>query len=274
MSTTDAALLEDLQGGPTDGAAAAGSDTASEYSAMTQQSVMSYRSDASSVRSGTSTVSILSQLSQQSQASQTPSTSSFSIEGLDHSLLSRGKAAQTANNPKDPSNPKEKVHKRDNTPRGIKRKEKSKVRGGKDVWGLRRETAVSDELLSFSNVAAIASNVTDTCDLLILLGGDANVFLATELHRALDTYINTLTQIPPPVAPLYPYEWLQRRAMLSVARYQDVEALKAAAAESGRDQRPSARPVDLESWWKIAADGIKKWKATNSFVFKIVEQKW
>ncbi len=269
VSTTDSLLLEELQGGSaTDGHV---SDTASEYSAATQQSMMSYRSDARSLRSGTSTVSILSDISASAQsaaASQAPSTS-FSIQGLDHSLLSRGKANKQAT-------ATTRSYKRDQTERGQKRLEKSKTRHGRDVWGLRRETAICDELVSFAYVSNVARSVRDTCDLLLILGTAEDHCLASRLQSALNDYVHLITTHPPPVAPMYPAEWLEKRGMKSVLHFQDFEAMQQKLHEERILQgngpalsAPLKAPVD--SWWKIAANGIKEWQGLRSVVYQNVD---
>eukprot|EP01034_Spumella_vulgaris_P024576 gene24576-30941_t len=277
VSTTDTALLDELNGvGNKDEAQT--SDTASEYSAVTQQSMLSYRSDTRSIRSGTSTLSILSEMSQQSAQSAaaqstTPSTS-FSIEGLDHSLLSRGKAT------KDPyhvnaGKKHARSYKRDQTERGQKRIEKSKTRGaGRDVWGLRREIAICDELLTFAFVGQVANSVRDLCELLLVLGSSEELSLAAELQTAMNLYVKQLSASPPPIGPMYPAEWLEKRLMKSIMRYQDAEAMLLHQQEQRRLNGDVFRPVintkpAVVSWWKLAADGIKEWQTIRSVVYEI-----
>lgn len=72
-------------------------DTASEYSAFSAKSERSERS----VGSGLSSASVLSTSSKSSSISAASKTSSFSIQGLDHTLLSRGSASDKPFNGKE-----------------------------------------------------------------------------------------------------------------------------------------------------------------------------
>ena len=186
VSSTDAALMEELQGAAGDGFGEGETpgegDTASEYSAMTQgtqQSILSIRSDRSdsSRRSGTSTVSVLSALSNLTQqtdksdasaAARSSSSSSFSIKGLDHALLSRGEAA-----PVDSSKQhrrEQRIYKRDQSERRQKRIQRSKTKGAsRDVWGLRREAALCLELLAYAHVHTVAHATQALIEALLLL---------------------------------------------------------------------------------------------------------
>lgn len=282
ISTTDAALMEEMQMTAADGEDdnASVADAASEYSAATQQSMMSTRSDRSdsSRQSGTSTVSILSQLSTASSSrgggggAGKEQSGAFSIEGIEHSLLSRGNvdhyessAVKGSGYSKGKRNrgkhacagagagasggateegegdgsvintnvstsegqKSKKVYKRDSTPRRQRRIERSKTKAGsRDVWGLRRENAVCEELLGYALVDSITRSASEMSDVLSLLSSSPrHQALVMQLQQAVEAHLQVLQSNPPPVAPHYPLEWLKKRAMGSVRYYQDIEAM-------------------------------------------------
>lgn len=225
VASTEPTLVAELNGGHlnADGTVwkdVEGDDTKSEFSIVSRQSGASYVSTASrsSVRSSaSSSVSILSNLSIGSSGGKSQaSTSAFSIDGLDHSLLSRGTVKGPGGS--DLGGKKE-------APRKYKRRQRKtcKGEGGRDLWGLRREAAVCAELWTLAQVSAIARSAKDLCDVLSLfaLGDEGDIPLACELQRSVDVYVKCLQSQPPPVAPLYPPQWMGIRQLVTVCRYQE-----------------------------------------------------
>jgi hypothetical protein len=100
--------------------------------------------------------------------------------------------------------------------------------------------------------------------------------LAVRLQGAVDVYMEAvrhcaLTMVPP--APAYPLPWLQTRRMLAVAYFQDPLMLQAQAqgqtqiTQQGQAQiqmqgshtQGFARPVVKQTWWDVAAAGLREW---------------
>jgi hypothetical protein len=211
--------------------------TLSHLSGATSRSRASASASAASasVRStASSSITVLSNTSLTSgRASQRPSA--FAIEGLDHTLLSRGEARGPGGSD---------LHGRKEHPRKAKRRERKEARGsdgGRDVWGLRREAAVCRELWGLANVAAAAKGVRDLCDALLLLpppdipppapaSVDADdAALAARLQRAADDHFAALKAAPPPVAPMYPPQWMQKRLLVHVDKFQEYTEASLAA---------------------------------------------
>ena len=252
VASTEPTLVAELNGGTlnADGTVwkdKENDDTKSEFSISSRQSGASYVSTASrsSVRSSaSSSVSILSNLSIGSQGGKSTVTSSaFSIDGLDHSLLSRGTA-------KGPGGSE--IGGKREPLRKYKRRQRKvgKGEGGRDLWGLRRESAVCAELWSIAQVSMIARNVKDMCDVLCLfsLGGESggggsggggqggdggDIKLACDLQRSVDEFVLALQSTPPPVAPMYPSQWLDIRLMTTVCRYQEASVSDTRIANTG-----------------------------------------
>ena len=253
VASTDPTLLAELSGV----SAAEVDETKSEFSALTMQSGASFTSDMSSAskRSTSSTVSVLSTLSLDSRQSSASavSTSSFGIEGLAHSLLSRGGKKDLLH-----AEPKELHGKR------LKREHKNRVRGrGRDVWGLRRELQMAEEMWDFACVEGVARAVRDLLDLFLLLGGKAELAAASELQRAMDAHAALLQSQPAPIAPPYPPEWLSKRFMGKIRHFQEQGVTAAAyseATEGGAwDSQERVERGAVLTWWMAAANGIKVW---------------
>ncbi len=98
--------------------------------------------------------------------------------------------------------------------------------------------------------------VNDLMEVLLLLGTRADVALASSLQRAMDEYSVVVQSNPAPVAPEYPPEWLVRKSMASVFRFQNITAI---AAEPRNDT--SSKIGNVVGWWQVAADGIQTWRA-------------
>lgn len=236
----------------------AGDETKSEYSVSSQQSLFSSLSERSS-KSGTSTVSVLSNLSASSSSSAvsaSPSTA-FSITGLDHTLLSRG----TVNDSDNRGPPNTKTKRKNDSLRKQKRQERSKVKGsGKDIWGLRKENNLCEELLSYACVGEIARAVHDLCEVLFLVGGISDRLLAIELHSAMDNYATVVQENAPPLAPDYPLGWLLYRSMASVTFYQDYSSRNRESIASLPPPVLQGMSHELQkTWWSNAAEGIAEW---------------
>jgi hypothetical protein len=315
VASTEPTLVAELNGGHlnADGTVwkdVEGDDTKSEFSVVSRQSGASYVSTASrsSVRSSaSSSVSILSNLSIGSSGGKSlASTSAFSIDGLDHSLLSRGTAKGPGGS--DIGGKKE-------APRKYKRRQRKtcKGEGGRDLWGLRREAAVCAELWTLAQVSAIARSAKDLCDVLSLfaLGDEGDISLACELQRSVDVYVKCLQSNPPPVAPLYPPQWMGIRQLVTVCRYQETMfpainlsdlrtslvpglgpgslAKKDKAADDNENEdcdgdgddlaalarqlhfnliQESKQNSTVDTWWKTAADGISLWQSSRRIVLE------
>ena len=306
VASSEPTLIAELNGGHlnADGTVwkdVEGDDTKSEFSIVSRQSGASYVSTASrsSVRStASSSVSILSNLSVGSSAGKSSaSTSAFSIDGLDHSLLSRGTA-------KGPGGSE--VGGKKEAPRKYKRRQRKtcKGEGGRDLWGLRREAAVCAELWGLAQMSMIARGAKDLCDVLSLfaLGDVGDNSLACELQRSVDVYVKCLQSVPPPVAPLYPPQWMAIRQMVTVCRYQETmfppinlsdlptphSELAPKKDKVGNDDENEnddeivalARQLHfnhiqekkqnstVDTWWKTAAEGISLWQSCRRIVLE------
>ena len=270
VASTEADLQAELAEKDGDEAKEDVNDTSSEFSAATKYSTSSLLSTTSSIRSGTSTVSILSDISDKTSAtSQSTSSTAFSIEGLEHSLLSRGTANYSGEN----RNANGKVYKRDRTPRRQKRIERSKTKGNsKDVWGLRKEKELCLELWRYAQLKAIAKAVNDLCELLLTTNSMEDHLLAVELTTNMQKLVKLVQAQSAPIAPAYPKEWLVKRAMTVVSHYQDPKQRLEAKLNRryGSTAMSGAREIvitDLEmeevtkskTWWQIAKEGIEYW---------------
>ena len=239
VASTDNALMEELKGSHNSNEI---DDHKSEYSALTAQTGASNISYASSVshtssRSGASTVSVLSNLSMSNQSMKS-TTSSFGIEGIAHTLLSRGSVAGANAN----------YDKNDNISRKKKRKEKTYHKGeGRDVWDLKKETKMCNSMWLYANIAKLTAMVIELIDILILLNEVGDYELATLLQCTMDKYCQVVQANSPPVAPLYPLEWLSRRLMLSVQYFQD------------RSNTEEVNTKTNETYWEKSAQGIQVW---------------
>lgn len=227
ISTTDTLLMNELTGEGEEGEGGAGGmahdDTASEYSAVSMRSNYSYRSDARSIRSGTSTVSVLSTSSAISAASSTVSKT-FTITGLEHGLLSRGKITDPQGQGGTYQAEGQKVYKRDSKPRRQKRIARSQAKGsGRDVWGIRHEAALCDELVN--NITALhheqLKRIHEYCITLLVLNSKADLYMVIELHAVLTSYLHALITTEIPKAPEYPKLWLEKRTMTNVIKFQE-----------------------------------------------------
>lgn len=240
VASTDNALMEELKGGNNSNEF---DDHKSEYSALTAQTGASNISYASSVshsssRSGTSTVSVLSNLSMTSNRSASSSASSFGIEGIAHTLLSRGTVTAANTN----------YDKNDNILRKKKRKEKTYHKGeGKDVWDLKKEAKMCNSMWLYANISKLSAIVMELIDILVLLNEKGDYELATALQCAMDKYSQVVQANPPSMAPLYPLDWLSRRLMLSVQYFQD--------RSNSEDNNTKAS----ETYWEKSAQGIQVW---------------
>lgn len=265
-------------------------DSGSEYSAVTVESSASNISSSSrsSRISWMSSISILSDLSAASKSSDatkySKTESNFAIEGLDHTLLSRGNVSksQQRKDKKTVSNAGERDPKRYG--KKEKREHKRKVRGeGKDIWGIKREGQVCTELWLLADIASVAKTVMDLCDVLLLLFPNEELSsnartIVIRLQRAMDSYTETVIAFPPPVAPSYPVQWLSKRLMYNVMRYQET-AKNPTESQTGKEdewnltQRVShtiperMEAKDIQTWWKAAAEGIKLWRKIKKVSF-------
>ena len=160
------------------------------------------------------------------------------------------------------------------------------------------------ELWSLAQVSSIANSAKDLCGALSLfaLGGAGDIALACSLQTSVDQYVKELQSRPPPVAPMYPPQWMGVRQLAVVCRYQEImfpsinlSDLKGAGEEAetfndgnestdekGNDdelivlarqlhfnniqQRNQSSGID--TWWKAAADGILLWQSYRRIVLE------
>lgn len=226
-------------------------------SGRTADSFISRASGMTVASTGSSTVSLLSTMSAASVASAASvskqSTSSFSIEGLEHSLLSRG-SVQPWDLDKNGKPRKE-------TDRQQKRSQKKRIRGDpKDLLGVRLEGEQAAELWGCGQTRALAKAVGDLSSVLLLLGGSGDsgrtdLELACNLQAAMDTYCDTFTEHIPTQAPAYPAAWLQGRQMTAVCRFQSEVA---------------EGIIEGKSYELTAAEGIALWR--NSLRLMVLSQ--
>lgn len=112
---------------------------------------------------------------------------------------------------------------------------------GPDVWGIRKERKITNDLLMFSNTTLIAKTIEHTCHSLLLLSTSKDLELACQLQIATDKYFNIVQQHSPPIAPKYPIEWLEKKQMSHIQRFLDEKRSE-------------------PSYWEEAANGIQLWQ--------------
>jgi hypothetical protein len=240
-------------------------DTKSEFSLLSMQSGASNISGISnkSGRSGASSVSVLSNLSATSAKSiAMKSDSSFAIEGLEHSLLSRGDSKKHSERNKGENRHGRKEKKAE--------KKRQRAEAGRDVCGLKNESKLAQELLFLGNgVGEFAKKIKDFCDLLILINGPNDMELVLSLQQAANDYVLKVQLNPPPIAPNYPPEWLEKRLMSHLRHFQDLSLIRANATTTlvNTDVHLNSNGVEwdgmntknIDSWWEKAANGIRVW---------------
>jgi hypothetical protein len=234
-----------------------GDDNKSEYSAVSNLSSASYLSTATS-KSGASSVSILSNLSLSSDSQRSTSSGAskgkaFSIQGIDHALLSRGSADDAAPNAGKGKKAKtsrqlsdKQAKKRDRRQRGI----------GPDVCGLKNECQLCHEMWGLAqSLRSISVEAAELCEVLTLLGGSSridgipseliessllttvatssssgsssgaivvsDVSLAALVQKAVDSYALHFRNNSVPIGPAYTSQWLTKKHMSVMGRFQD-----------------------------------------------------
>jgi hypothetical protein len=242
-------------------------------------------SSAASAKSGTSTVSVLSNISLSQESTMSSKKSEmFSIEGLDHSLLSRGNSRT--------------VKKESDRHQRKKDKKRYKFRGeGPDVCGLRREKALADEMWTMADFTGVARQARSLCDALLVLGGDMratvsgvggayealslnrDLQMACTLQATVDAYGLLMQSQVAPVAPAYPPQWLTKRQMSTIMRFQeklhptastvagtdqaantDSEAKVADGGQGAEGAAANSAEESTRDWWQTAAQGLMLWK--------------
>lgn len=239
-------------------------DSLSEYSAATAYSQASVRSAVSAMSS--STVSILSAVSdsKRSIAEEKAASTSFAIEGLDHSLLSRGKLSSYEENAQAYG---KKVHKRDQSERRKKRIERSKTKGYmKDVFGVKQELEACEELWKIAtNLPALTSLLTELCTVLLSTQTWKDRRQAQRLQEKMEGFVKAMQNVAPPYAPAYPLAWLQQRQMVRLRSFQQPEALLTAvlarksAVTVTAEELQEAAEVAAKSWYRLLAQQIQHW---------------
>jgi len=263
-------------------------DGASEYSAVSQFSLASNISLASSVKSGVSrgsvqsgagsTVSLMSRLSTMSASSQglqslnSGPKSSFSIDGVAHSVLSRGS------------------HKKEGKELSDRAKKKNQRRDGKigrDLFKLKREGELADELAALADVSSMVTLLVNLCDTLLLVNSPKDLELLAAIVARMTAFISTMQAVLPLVAPDYPKEWLEKRSLMGIVLFQDkdnrcmVDLDLLNNPDAGDNVTGTAshgavagahidRPTDgdnsntIETWWEHVIKGIQLWVKKSS----------
>lgn len=252
-------------------------DTASEFSAISSYSALSAISGMSALSSASavtgmssgSTVSILSAISD-SKRSITDSRSvstAFSIQGLDHALLSRG-TASTQEAPK---------YKRDQTERRKKRIERSKAKGYmKDVFGIKLEADACEELWKIvQNLTPLTALLCELSTILLSTCKPADRRLAGLVQDKMQELVKTMQSVAPPYAPLYPVQWLQSRQMIRVRSFQQPEAvLNGMVTKKGAlsaEDMQEMQEMMTQSWFALCAKQIQRWFAHKIIALQSAE---
>ena len=217
-------------------------------------SVKSNSSRSSSVMSGT-TVSMMSKLStmdtQISTDKKVEKSSGFAIEGIEHSVLSRG-TNKTSNAKESSDKHKKKMVRRD-----------GKI--GRDGFNLKKEGELADELASLADISNVALMICNMMDTLLLINTPKELTLLTALMQSMSKYIQTVQANLPVLAPNYPVEWLEKRSLMSIRLFQDKEAMKLIApvnnnAAVGTKGTPQLTALEItESWWEHVIKGVVVW---------------
>lgn len=195
--------------------------------------------------------------------SSSATASAFSIEGLEHTLLSRGKIDPDAPPPttgaKKPSKRAQRQKKAamdaeelkreqqqsydlvsvdgtitalGSTRRRQRRNEKARVKAqekNKDECGLKREAEQCGVLwTAASSLSQLVAAVVELCQLLAMNHGAVfdDHLLSIQVQESMQGYVDALQQaqsLPP--APRYPISWLKVRDMAQVAHFQDARLL-------------------------------------------------
>eukprot|EP01038_Epipyxis_sp_PR26KG_P009194 gene9194-12400_t len=262
-------------------------DNKSEFSQISKYSNVSYRSTASrsSVMTGTSTLSILSTSSSQSALSQ---ASSFSIEGLEHSLLSKGKASSgPISGNKSRTGQTKKAYKRDQSDKRIKKKEKSRLRAVKDSFNIAHECQLCEELYEYIlQLPSSINKIKSINQLLLHHTGTTNTsqyesdcILMTRLQSSFDYYIESIQKLVPqlPFAPGYPFEWLMKKNMMIIMCFQ--EKIIPTPGNNNLPCLPNKTSEELQFMfyrrkWSFSIDeAMKLWKSNRQIIFeqKLIE---
>jgi hypothetical protein len=184
---------------------------------------------------------------------------SFSIEGLEHTLLSRGKAPKYARGDVDDSSSSScGAGGRDGggrkgrvTDRQQRRAEKKRIRGDPhDFLKVRREGQLCTELWGFAQTTALVKTLSSLVSVLLLLSdgdGEGDRSLARDVQCAIDSFCDALSEHVPVAAPAYPLSWLQGKQMLPLARFQSPPPLGMVGA----------------SYAQAAAEGVALWRSPS-----------
>jgi hypothetical protein len=174
-------------------------------------------------------MSIISRAAVSTASSSAQSNGDFSIEGLDHGLLSRG----TGNSSRKKNLDGTKI-KKQRKQKSLREKRGEGRSEGKDVWGLRNELSTCDDLIRLGNVAAVALEVINLCNALLLIDngsgrsrwGSSYGSIACQLQNVMDKYVSQVESNPCNAAPSYPFEWLSKRNMTNIRYFQLPEDAK------------------------------------------------
>jgi hypothetical protein len=115
--------------------------------------------------------------------------------------------------------------------------------------------------------------VHGACELLSLVQAPGDRALAVQLQSAMDALVAAIQGSSlAVVAPAYPYEWLRKKALLSIAHFQEEmvlgSSLKPWLGMDGTVKREEP-PAPVKSWWLIAAEGIEFWSKKKKLVWQL-----
>ncbi len=151
-----------------------------------------------------------------------------------------------------------------------------------------------EELVSYARqLLQITKSCRELCEALLLVSEPGDLALCVALQKACDTYMRSVQQNPPCVAPNYPKEWLAKRALTGILHFQDPLSLAASAVntaaaiaaqlqeeEAGAGAAAGAMgrfghgqsvalpvPAAVVTWWDLAATGLRAWYASCRVTF-------
>jgi len=177
-----------------------------------------------------------------------------------YSLLSRGKDAEAFGYKEPNKKQKKKLEKKSGRQRGE----------GKDIWGLRRECLLCEELWKLGNIADLAMYVKEICDALLLLQSlstthsantqpNSDFSLAKLLQVTMADYVSHAKVHAPPEAPIYPIDWLVKRNMTIIQKFQQMPPTFSMQCKS------------IPAWRTQIIKGINYWESIRLITLHVDE---
>lgn len=137
------------------------------------------------------------------------------------------------------------------------------------------------------NIKTLTNIINSLTKFLLLSFKQSDFQLIRELQQIMQDFVKTLQSNPPPLAPLYPKEWLVLRNMSSVINFQDPRARYEEKLNRRLDLIPSSidrklvsllttqdydELLSTKTWWSVAADGIKYWFNNKDLCLQLPEK--